>query len=340
MKKTILTFLILPVFLFAGCYQTRAFEDRDESVDMSVREIVQKSTVDAVEMLNEAKSAVVGISVQITGGYAVGSGVAVTDGGYILTNNHVVEDGKNITLYLADKTTASASVVWSDPAVDLAILKSSKQIPYLSTQDLNDTFVGEDVYAIGTPLTLDFRHTVTKGIVSAQDRVLETESNAGVSYLQSLVQHDASINPGNSGGPLVSAQGKVIGLNTLKATESEGIGFAIPIKLGKIVTEKLKENPNYKTPFIGVFAFDSALAKVYSYENFGEGVYVVASSGPAGEAGIKKGDVIQSINNQKVRNMLDFRSEIYQKDVNEIIEVGFERNGIFQTVSIKLGSRT
>ena len=339
MKKMVLTFLMLPVTLSFGCANANQMQRVDRSVDMSVREISAKSSDDVLRMLDEARSAVVGISVEINGGYAIGSGVAISEGGYILTNNHVVEDGGEITLYYADKTTGVGSVLWADPAIDLAVVKSSRTIPYLSTEDLENTFVGEDVYAIGTPLTLDFKHTITKGIVSAKNRVLETDGNDGSIFLQSLVQHDASINPGNSGGPLINVNGKVVGLNTLKTSEGEGLGFAIPIRIGKIVAEKLKENNNYKTPYIGIFAFDSSLAEVYGEELNDDGAYVISVSGPAKDAGIKKGDLITAIDGQTINNMLDFRALIYEKNIGDDVEVLFLRDGIYQRVNVKLGKR-
>ena len=342
MKKIGLAFLMFPLFL-TGCsfnYNGGMTRKADTSVDMSVREIATRSDGNIISMLDEARSAVVGISVDYGNSYAVGSGVAITNGEYILTNNHVVEGGSDITLYFADKTSGKASLIWSDPGIDMAVLKSSKAIPYLRAEDLDNTFVGEDVYAIGTPLTLEFKHSVTKGIVSAKDRVLESEGSSGAFYLQSLIQHDASINPGNSGGPLINAEGRVIGLNTLKTTESEGIGFAIPISLGEIVIDKLSNNSSYKTPYFGVFAFDSTLAEVYG-ENFDdEGIFVVSSVGPAKNAGLKKGDLITAIDGDRISNMLDFREFLYSKDVGDNVTITFLRNGIYQNVNLTLGSRT
>jgi len=238
MKKKILLSLafFMPV-VFCGC--VGKVEYADPNVDMRVREIVVGENSPATEMIGQARSAVVGISVELDGGYAIGSGVAIEEGGYILTNYHVVEDGKSITLYYADKTTGTASYLWGDSGLDLAIIKSSKNLPYLSTGNVDDVMVGENVYAIGTPLTLQFKHTVTKGIVSATGRTIEVDSESGTSFLQSLIQHDASINAGNSGGALINSKGQVVGINTLKAVEGEGLGFAIPIDIGKGLWIKL-----------------------------------------------------------------------------------------------------
>jgi len=332
MKRRIGFFMLLIPLILTGCSSAN-----NSKVDMSVREI--SLTTDTYDMLDKARSAVVGIAVELNDGYAIGTGVAISDGGYILTNFHVIEGEKDITLYFADKTTGSASVLWGDSNLDLAVLKSSREIPYLATTDLDDVYIGEEIYSIGTPLTLEFKHTVTKGIVSAIDRILESESSYGTSYLQSLIQHDASINPGNSGGPLITKNGEVIGINTLKANEGEGIGFAVPIILGKVVVEKLKENENYTTPYLGIFAFDSELAEVYGYNFNEEGVYVVSTSDNAKTSGLKNGDLITAINNKKIKNMLDFRVEIFSRNIGETINISYIRNGIKRNVDVVLTKR-
>lgn len=336
MKKNLLAFFMLSGMLLTGCSSTLSYSGYSEpNVNMQVREINSASN-DVSQMLSEARSAVVGIAADLNDGYAIGTGVAISEGGYILTNFHVVEGCNKITLYYADKTTGSAQVLWGNPSMDMAILKSSREIPYLSTRNLDDILVGDEVYAIGTPLTLQFKHTVTKGIVSAMDRVLESESSYGTSFLQSLIQHDASINPGNSGGPLIDSQGQVVGINTLKATEGEGIGFAIPIELGKIIVDKIKANNNYSSPYLGIFGFDSSLAEVYGQQLNTQGVYVVSVKDSAKESGLRKGDVIIAVDDQKIQNMLDFRIELYKHDVGDTIKLTYFRDNSEGQVEIKL----
>ena len=339
MKKMGLVFFMLPIFLCGGC-TSHSYEGYiDPNVDMRVREISVGSSAEVYDVLNDARSAVVGISVDLNDGYAVGSGVAISNGGYILTNFHVVEGGDDISLYYADKSTGTASVLWADVGLDMAVLKSSREIPYLSTESLDNIFIGQDVYAIGTPLTLEFKHTVTKGIVSATDRTLETESAYGSSFLQSLIQHDASINPGNSGGPLIDSRGRVIGLNTLKASEGEGIAFAIPIEIGRVVVDKIIENNAYQTPYLGVFGFDSNLAEVYGQRLNDKGVYVVSATGSAEKAGILKGDLITAINGEEIDNMLDLRVAVYKRNIGDVINISFLRDGKAFEASVKLTSR-
>lgn len=326
MKKNILALFMLSGVFLTGCSNMNSSGYVDPTVNMEVREIAPTNS-NVNEMLNAARSAVVGISVDLSDGYAIGTGVAISDGGYILTNFHVVEGGDNVKLYFADKTIGSAQVIWGNPGLDIAILKSSREIPYLLTRDLNDILVGDEVYAIGTPLTLEFKHTITKGIVSAMDRTLESESSYGVSYLQSLIQHDASINPGNSGGPLINAEGRVIGINTLKASEGEGIGFAIPIELGKVIVDKIKQDENYTSPYLGIFAFDSALASIYGEQSVGEGVYIVSAKDSAKAAGLQKGDIIVQVDDEIISNMLDFRIAIYKHDIGDIVKIKYIRGG-------------
>lgn len=301
-------------------------EDVDSSVDMNVRRIATESAADAGDMLSQARSAVVGISVSYPDGYAIGSGVAITDGGLILTNNHVVEDGKKITLYYADKTTGTAQILWTDSGLDMAILSSSRTIPYLGI-DTQTPEIGDEVYALGTPLTLEFKHTVTHGIVSAINRTLETQTSSGVSFLQSLIQHDAPINPGNSGGPLINNKGQVIGINTLKATEGEGIGFAIPIETASIVVEKLKQNPNFSSAYLGVFGFDSDVALANGENLSDSGVYTVSVDGPAAEAGIKKGDLIVKFGDYEIDNLLSLRTSIFAYNSGDAVIVKYLRDG-------------
>lgn len=298
----------------------------DQNVDMSVRRIATESAVDVSDMLDQARSAVVGISVSYADGYAIGSGVAISDGGLILTNNHVVEGGKNITLYYADKTTGTAKLLWADSGLDMAILSSSREIPYLGIETQTPE-IGDEVYALGTPLTLEFKHTVTHGIVSAINRTLETQTSSGVSFLQSLIQHDAPINPGNSGGPLINSKGQVIGINTLKATEGEGIGFAIPIETASIVTEKLKQNADYVSAYLGVFGFDSDVALANGENLSDKGVYTVSVDGPAAEAGIKKGDLIVKVGNYEIDNLLSLRSSIFAYSKGDAVVVRYIRDG-------------
>lgn len=325
------TFLCLMVIGCAGCVSQNA----DETVDMSVRKITNMAT-STQELLTQARSAVVGIAVDYSDGYSIGSGFAISADGLILTNNHVVEGGGEITLYFADKTTGSARTLWTDASLDLAVLKSSREIPYLDTYT-GEVMVGDEVFALGTPLTLEFKHTITHGIVSAVNRTLESQSLGGQTiFMQSLIQHDAAINPGNSGGPLINSQGQVIGINTLKASEGEGIGFAVPIEVGKVVVENLGKDQNYTSPKIGIFGFDSDIARAYGETLSNDGVYVVSTEGPAQIAGITKGDLITNVAGEKIVTLLDLKTTILSHKKGDALLVNFVRDNKEKEVVVTL----
>lgn len=304
------------VSFLSGC---TLFQEVDRNIDMTPRRISASSNLSTEEVVENVKSAVVGISAHSNSGSSVGSGVAIAEGGYILTNHHVVSGSTALLLYYADKQKGLADFVWSDPSLDLAIIKARKDMPYLECGTSTDLKVGQDIIAIGTPLTLQFRHTVTKGIVSALNRTLEVGSIQDASYLQNLIQHDASINPGNSGGPLISMDSRVIGINTLKATESEGIGFAIPIEVGKTISEKVISNNSYAPAYIGLFGFDSQIAFFYNQTTEEKGVFVLSvdDKSPAQVAGVEEGDVLVAINNQEISTVLDLRIALYNASPGE-----------------------
>lgn len=348
MKKAVIFFekfltvlILLPILCLCGC-NLMANTDTYEYVDMSPRQISVSGNVDTITLVENVKSAVVGIACSVIGGYSIGSGVAIREGGYILTNQHVISGANSITIYFADKTNASASLIWQDKSQDLAVIKSSKDMPYLVCSD-EQSKVGEDVIAIGTPLTLDFGHTVTKGIISALNRTIEVEnSNGTTTFMQNLIQHDASINPGNSGGPIINYKGEVVGINTLKASEAEGIGFAIPISVGKTAVNKLSQNAQWKPSYMGIFSLDNDVAffKGEKISTTGKGVYVYAID-PNCESKncFAHGDIILEINGVKINSVLDLRLEIYKYISGDILNVKILRDGKEMEVRYNLQER-
>ena len=148
-------------------------------------------------------------------------------------------------------------VEWSDPVLDLAAVKINLTgLTPLPLGDATTLEVGEHAIAIGNPLGLDFQRSVTSGIISALNRTISIETENGLNYVEDLIQTDASINPGNSGGPLLNAKGEVIGINTVKVTSAEGMGFAIPINIMKPVVARLVESGKFEEPYMGMFAYD------------------------------------------------------------------------------------
>lgn len=277
-------------------------------------EIALENVDNIAEVAKVVSPAIVGISGSKSTSQSVGSGVCVTKSGYILTNSHVVNDCDNITLYLYDKSKVGAEIIYEDTVLDLAILRSEKCLPYLNLGDSDSLDVGQEILAVGTPLSLSLVHTFTKGIVSAVNRTLKVSNDGKEGYMQNLIQHDASLNPGNSGGPLINSRGEVVGINTLKISSGEGIGFAIPSKSFKSLLASFVENINYEIPYLGVYGFDNDIANFYDMTDFEKGFYVldVSDSSPLNNFGISAGSVITKINDKDICNTLDLKNELYK----------------------------
>lgn len=328
MRKLFVAFLIAICMSSFGC-----------STNMTVgKEIDIGNPTSIGDVAKIVAPAIVGISGDSETSSSVGSGVCVTESGHILTNSHVVNGCSDIVLYLSDKTQTTAEIVYEDTILDLAILKSEKNIPYLNIGDSDQLSVGEDILAVGTPLSLTLVHSFTKGIVSALNRTLKVGGTSGEGYMQNLIQHDASLNPGNSGGPLINSRGEVVGINTLKISSGEGIGFAIPSKSFKTLLGNFVKNINYEIPYLGVYGFDNEIANFYGVTDFEDGFYIldVANASSLKNAGIEKGSVITKINNAKIKNTLDLKNELYKFTADDIVDIEFMRNGKLYCVHTRL----
>ncbi len=343
MKKNKLYVLFLIInfsfFLLCGCSFLSWQSSGDGGADMTPRLITISKGQPIPTVIENVKSAIVGIKSSINGGFAVGSGVAIKQGGYILTNQHVISGSRGITLYFADKSTTGATIVWQDASIDLAVIKSNVDMPYLDCET-EEISVGEDIIAIGTPLSLAFQHTVTKGIISALNRTVEIQSEGGYSYyMQNLIQHDASINPGNSGGPIINLSGKVVGINTLKANDAEGIGFAIPIITGETIVSRLSANNGYSAPYMGIFGVSAEFAREKDFSVGSNGLYVidVDSNSVAGVSGVMPGDIVYRIGDSIINDFLDLRQFIYMHDIGDAVTLYINRDGELISFNIILG---
>ncbi len=339
-----ITIVVLSATFFAGCFDSETEGGINNLLDpelMLPRFISSTTTSPSQVVAENVRPAVVGINSVDGGVSSVGSGVAIANGGYVLTNNHVIINRDNTKLYLADGTEVNASFVWSDSALDIAVLKSNVNLPYLPMNENDDIKVGEDVLAVGTPLTLQFRHTFTRGIISALNRTIQIDTESGESYLQSLLQHDASINAGNSGGPLINLNGEVVGINTVKVENAEGLGFAIPIKAVKNVVANILENGSYETPYLGVFGYDSSIASYYGKTEEKEGIYVlnIDENGPCANKGLKVGDLITKLNDKNISTMLDLRSELYAFKVGDSLNISYTSDSQEKTFNLTLEKR-
>lgn len=271
----------------------------------------------------------------------VGSGVIVNANGYILTNDHVAGGNtRSINVVLQDGRTVAGKTLWSDPVLDLAVVKiEGRGYPTAKLGDSDVLKAGELAIAIGTPLGLQFQHTVTSGIISALNRTLQVEADGGTNFMEDLIQTDASINPGNSGGPLINAKAEVVGINTVKVATAEGMGFAIPINIAKPVVDKVVSTGTFIAPYIGIFAYDREIANfIQNGPQLKQGVYVidVDKGSPADGAGIKQGDIILSIDGRQVNTMLALRRIIYSKNIGDTVTLDIVSNGAKRSVKVKL----
>ncbi len=318
---------------------TERYEKKEDSQIESFPDVVERvlPSVIGIEAVNRNSGS--GSSVSL------GSGVIVSEVGYAVTNQHVVGENPyriNITLY--DGSIREGKLCWSDKSLDVAVVKFEGSIPAVAAMgEYTNLRVGEDVFAIGNPLSLQFERSVTKGIVSAVNRTITVSTEDSVMYMEDLIQTDASINPGNSGGPLLNSKGEVVGINTVRVQSAEGMGFAIPINICESVVENLEANGKYETPYLGLYAFTSQTAKYLKKDNSArDGLFVVSLdiNGPAYKSGVKYGDVISEIDGIKVDSMLSLRRELFKKSIGSEVNLTVITGGIRREVGIKTGKMT
>lgn len=298
------------------------------------------------EVVQRVSPSVVGIATFSRGAQGsisgIGSGVIVHQDGFVLTNAHVAGNVETLAVIFQDGTRASGQTLWADAALDLAVVKIEPGRPAAPLARSADVVVGESVVAIGTPLTLQFQHTVTSGVVSAVNRVLQMPAGQGESFLENLIQTDAPINPGNSGGPLLNLRGEIIGINTVKVTQAEGIGFAVPVDIATPIIDHLAREGSFETPYLGVYALDAAMATYYDERiSLPEGLMVlnVAPGSPAEAAGLTRGDILISADGEKLSTMLDLRIALVRRSIGEPIALEIRRDGQSVTVSPILASK-
>lgn len=272
-----------------------------------------------------------------------GSGFFISDKGYILTNNHVVEGTKEVNIILSDGTEEKAALVGTDPYSDIAILKSEGNVPAVAKLGNSDLLKpGESVIAIGSPLG-NFKNTVTVGVVSATGRSIET----GQGYqVEDLIQTDAAINQGNSGGPLVNLAGEVIGINNMivrgsgSGTVAEGLGFAIPVNTAQAVANQIIDHGYFSRPFMGISyqAISPEIASAYNLPaKWGAYVTKVADGSPASKAGLQADDIIISIDGIKMDETHNYLNVLYTYKPGDKVSLGVMRDGKEIALKITLG---
>ncbi|CDD16721.1 peptidase S1 and S6 chymotrypsin/Hap [Clostridium sp. CAG:798] len=359
-KNKILVAFVFLLIIASGIILYKFYEKIEvEELDKGSEAVRTLRTLDeekeeqkeVVDVIAQATSSVVGISKVKNIGSTIflkdgssklglGTGLIVTDNGYILTNAHVSGE-KYSTCYVTLETgeVFTGNVVWSDMDVDLAILKiSAKNLIYAKLGDSDNIKVGEKVYAIGNPIGFEFERTVTSGIISAIDRTIKIEEDEN-SYMSNLIQTDATINLGNSGGPLINIDGEVVGINTLKITSAEGISFAVPINLVKTIIEKFATQGKFEEASIGIFAYDkNVIPYIDNNLKFNTGIYVVQidRNSSAYNSGLREKDVIIQIDNINLKKMCDLRRYIYTKNIGDEVILKILRNNTEKEIKMTL----
>ena len=353
----ITSIFIYDMYININVYSSDANNDSSKVVRLASNEnaLDLNSQNEITKILDDTIKSVVGISKIKNNGSSIflnnstynlglGTGMVVSEGGYILTNWHVAGNKySNCYVTLENGNTYNGNVVWADSDLDLAIVKISVSgLKSITLGDSDNIKIGEQAYAIGNPIGIEFQRTVTSGIISGINRTIKIEEENRISYMDDLIQTDATINPGNSGGPLINSKGEVIGMNSVKITEAEGIGFAIPINIIKPVIEKFAKEGKFEEAYLGIFAYDkNVISYIDPSIDFDSGIYVaqISSDGPSHVSGLKTGDIITKIDEITVNKMSELRKYIYTKNIGDEVNLTVLRNNREYNIKIKLGKK-
>lgn len=356
-NKTLSIILIIMAFIVGagGMYALVNYAPKSVQtiVNKSEKEVTITDTgiADSVEKLYDA--------VVVVGSYK--NGVLASSGtgfvyeeddkyAYILTNSHVVDGASSVKVKFTNNNIENVELVGNDSYSDIAVLKidKSKVLKVASIGKTTDMRVGDTVFAIGAPLNDEYSWTVTRGILSGKDRLVDvstTNSNATSDWVMSVMQTDASINSGNSGGPLANANGEVIGITNMKlvSTGVEGIGFAIPIEDAVNYATQLRNGGKIERPFLGVSMLNSS--DTYNLSRYrisvpenveGAVVIEVQAKSPADSAGLKTGDIITKIEDYDVTSVSRLKYYLYKYNPGDTVKISYVRNGKTETTTVKL----
>ena len=282
----------------------------------------------------------------------IGSGFIYSGEGYIMTNHHVIDSSDEIKITLTSGESIEAKVLGSDELADIAVLQIDKKYAtnIAKIGKSTDSKVGDTVFTIGSPMSSEFSGTVTRGILSGKNRMVEVSvgSSSSKDWIMNVMQTDAAINPGNSGGPLCNVSGEVIGINSMKIVQSEieGIGFSIPIEDALQYANKIVKGEKIERPFLGIQMADVSTSSYYLSRqgikidsSITSGVIVISTTndGPSGSAGTEKGDVIISIGKYSVKSVAELRYYLYKYEPNNEVDIKVIRGKEEKTFKVKLG---
>ena len=361
----LLIIIILTILLIYNLYQmykkieikeyyTAKRTNISTNIEQNVENVTQKSKTIA-DVIENVTQSVCGISKLSNAGGSIlstateselglGTGIILSENGYILSNAHVTGD-KYSTCYvkIENKNTYTGTVVWADTDLDLSITKiNAKNLKSAILGTSKSARVGETVYAIGNPIGYEFRRTVTAGIISALNRTVKIEENKDTVYMSDLIQTDATINPGNSGGPLIYSTGEIIGVNSVKITTAEGIGFAVPIDVVKPVIESFLAKDSFEEANLGLYVYDESVSQYLNKDSrFTRGIYIekISKDGPAYGKGLKEGEIITKIDDKILNTINDLKEYIYSKKPGDTITLYINNGRYTKEIKAELSKK-
>lgn len=355
MKKTIIASITT---FFIGCASMymiiRTYPLNVSNINNNTNVVDRKFTVSEIGLStginNVYDSVVVVQNYKNDKSNGIGSGFIYNNDGYIMTNSHVIEGASNIKVMLMSGDTVDATIIGDDEYADIAVIKIDKKyVTKVATLGSSESInVGDTVFTIGSPISSEYYGTVTRGILSGKNRLVNVTVESSNDWIMNVMQTDAAINPGNSGGPLCNANGDVIGINSMKLVQSqvEGMGFAIPIEDAISYANMIVKGEKIKRSYLGLrmvnvsstYNFANEDIKIDSKVISGVAIIEILKDGPCNNTGLKKGDVITKIGDYKIKTVAELRYHLYKYKPNDKINIVVNRNGKVMSYKVTLGT--
>lgn len=355
MKKTIIASITT---FFIGCASMymiiRTYPLNISNINNNTNVVDRKFTVSEIGLStginNVYDSVVVVQNYKNDKSNGIGSGFIYNNDGYIMTNSHVIEGASNIKVMLMSGDAVDATIIGDDEYADIAVIKIDKKyVTKVATLGSSESInVGDTVFTIGSPISSEYYGTVTRGILSGKNRLVNVTVESSNDWIMNVMQTDAAINPGNSGGPLCNANGDVIGINSMKLVQSqvEGMGFAIPIEDAISYANMIVNGEKIKRSYLGLrmvnvsstYNFANEDIKIDSKVISGVAIIEILKDGPCNNTGLKKGDVITKIGDYKIKTVAELRYHLYKYKPNDKINIIVNRNGKVMSYKVTLGT--
>lgn len=355
MKKTIIASITT---FFIGCASMymiiRTYPLNISNINNNTNVVDRKFTVSEIGLStginNVYDSVVVVQNYKNDKSNGIGSGFIYNNDGYIMTNSHVIEGASNIKVILMSGDAVDATIIGDDEYADIAVIKIDKKyVTKVATLGSSESInVGDTVFTIGSPISSEYYGTVTRGILSGKNRLVNVTVESSNDWIMNVMQTDAAINPGNSGGPLCNANGDVIGINSMKLVQSqvEGMGFAIPIEDAISYANMIVNGEKIKRSYLGLrmvnvsstYNFANEDIKIDSKVISGVAIIEILKDGPCNNTGLKKGDVITKIGDYKIKTVAELRYHLYKYKPNDKINIVVNRNGKVMSYKVTLGT--